>query len=244
MEEKTGFHFQRFEFKYLLPLQKAEHIIEDCLENNLTWDPFVRGGEKRYPVTSLYFDTPSLRLYREKNAGIKERFKVRLRTYEEEWKPKNNVFFEIKRKNDAVVNKDRVVLPFEKYDDIFRNGTGFAGIRAIEGPQEIAEEILMKIRRYGLGPLVFVTYDRFPLVGKFIERFRVTFDYRIRAARFINFSTMQWFPVLEDHVIMEVKYHNTLPGWFQRIIQAHDLERVAFSKYGKSVEALHRHGRL
>ena len=69
--------FNRFEFKYLLTLQQAERFKYD-LKSYLV--PDEHGSENgHYALTSLYYDSPDLRCYYEKEAGIKFRRKLRIR---------------------------------------------------------------------------------------------------------------------------------------------------------------------
>lgn len=236
---KPTFHFQRFEFKYLLTPWQADNILEDCLDHHLEWDPFVAEREgKGYPVTSLYLDTLNLKCYHEKIAGLKDRFKIRVRIYDEEIKPGSDIFLEIKKKNDALVVKDRLLLDYAEYENTFKNGRSFSRMPQGEGEKKTAEEIIGKIRRFGLATVAAVRYRRRPLIGKFVDRLRITFDSELEAARAQGLKDLNFFPVSRDMVVMEVKYNNTLPFWFHRVIQAHNLERQPFSKYGHGIERL------
>ena len=72
--------FNRFELKYVLTLQQAAQFKQD-LRRYLT--PDKHGNDNgRYALSSLYFDSPNLRCYWEKENGIKFRRKLRLRRYE------------------------------------------------------------------------------------------------------------------------------------------------------------------
>lgn len=238
---KPAFHFQRFELKYLLKRFEAEHIIEDCLDHHLEWDPAVSGREDRsYPVTSLYLDTPGLKCYHEKIAGLEHRFKIRVRMYENELHRGADIFLEIKRKHNALIIKDRLLLGYGAYETMFENGGSPAGIPESGGEKKTAEEITGNIRRFGLMAVAAVRYRRRPLVGKFVDRLRITFDSALEAARGTTMRDLNFFPVHRDAVVMEVKFNNALPFWFHRLIQAHNLERQPFSKYCEGITALSR----
>lgn len=238
---KPTFHFQRFEFKYTLTRPQADNIIEDCLSHHLEWDPFVAGREgKSYAVTSLYLDTPALKCYHEKIAGLKDRFKIRVRIYDEEVKRDSDIFLEIKKKSDALVIKDRLLLDYNQYESTFENGRSFSRVPQGEGERKTAEEIIAKIRRFSLAAVAAVRYRRRPLIGRFVERLRITFDSELEAARASALKDLNFLPVSPRTVIMEVKYNNTLPFWLHRVIQAHNLDRQPFSKYGRGIETLSR----
>ena len=60
---------------------------------------------RQYLISSLYLDSPDLRLHRRSEYGEKNRFKLRLRSYSDE--PDDPVFFEIKRRTDQIIRKER-----------------------------------------------------------------------------------------------------------------------------------------
>src|SRR5262245_11734528 len=96
---------QRFEQKYLVPEATAFRIREFLgtyleLDENGTGKP-----DFSYPVHSLYLDSDRLKLYWETINGNKNRFKLRLRFYNDE--PDTPVFFEIKRRVNNCILKQR-----------------------------------------------------------------------------------------------------------------------------------------
>lgn len=236
---KPTFYFERFEWKYLLSRAEAERVLSDCLRNNLRWDPFVasRPGHS-YPVTSVYLDTFGWKCYYEKIAGDRSRFKVRLRAYRPVLEEAPEIFLETKRKHDAVTMKERVLLVPGSERSLLDPCADRRSIAIRAGDENTRESILARVMRFSLAPKVLVTYTRQPLIGTFVDRLRVTFDSMLTAARYGAEGTLSPTPVLRDGVIMEVKYNGVLPYWFHRIIQAHNLSRVAFSKYCRSVEML------
>src|SRR3989338_8668333 len=107
---KIKLHFERFEFKYLMTEVKAEKVIEMLLANNLEWDPYTENKTGHaYTVTSLYYDSPTLKCYREKIDGLDRRFKLRERMYEKQRKDCVSIFYEVKNKKDAVIMKNRAL---------------------------------------------------------------------------------------------------------------------------------------
>src|SRR3989344_9395414 len=69
----------RHEFKYILTPHQARLIEEYIERRHLSTDEYAKNGE--YFITSLYFDTPGLRDYHEKLAGLNRRHKLRARIY-------------------------------------------------------------------------------------------------------------------------------------------------------------------
>src|SRR5215471_11792293 len=58
-----------------------------------------------YPVHSIYLDSDNLEIYWRTVNGDKNRFKLRLRYYDD--KPEAPIFFEIKRRMDNAILKQR-----------------------------------------------------------------------------------------------------------------------------------------
>jgi len=232
--------FKRYEFKYYLSCEMADRLILDLLNNNMVWDPFVeKKEEKDYTVTSLYFDSPAFKCYYEKINGLKDRYKLRLRVYDDFLKNGDSVSLEIKRKTDMVILKDRIFLPYEKYVKIFEEGEmNFSSLMFSKRDEDVLKEFFYKKLAYNMSPVVFVKYKRKPLIGAFNDRFRITFDSEIKSA-----SGKEWLKKRDDLfepapglIVMEVKFDNTLPKWFLKIIYKYQLDRRPFSKYCSAVE--------
>ncbi len=234
---KPTLHFQRYEFKYFLPKSKADKIIPALL-SYMEWDPYIKGsGRDYYPVLSLYFDSPDFGCFWDKESGIADRKKLRFRFYQQEVEGAP-IFLEIKRKKDALIIKDRIKIePADcdgnKLDDKLRT------LFSADPDNDFLRELIWFKRRNVLRPKIFVSYNRKALVGKIDKKFRVTFDYDIKAAvsKSINYDG-RLREIYPDGVVLEVKYNNVLPFWFQEIIQKYQLERLAFSKYCNAVRRL------
>ena len=235
--------FRRFEFKYRIPHFLVDKITADLL-HYMEWDPFViNKPEKHYQVSSLYFDSEGLGCYHEKMAGVKDRKKLRLRTYSNVLSSDMKVFVEIKRKRDMAILKDRLIINYQDYlDVIHKESSAFLNNRLLTQEQDVWKEFLWTKRYNCMTPRIMVIYNRKPLVGRINNRFRITFDSNIQAfpSDQLNFTNRRR-NVLSDDVIMELKYNNTIPDWFHFIIQKYQLNRVAFSKYCKSLEVCHKY---
>ena len=80
-------HFRRLELKYILPDRCIQPFL-DSIAPYTQPDPYLVAesqGRSSYPVTSLYFDSMDLQSYQDKEAGLLSRWKVRLRTYDEQF---------------------------------------------------------------------------------------------------------------------------------------------------------------
>lgn len=225
---KIQYRFQRFEFKYLLPIREIDTMYDALLYNHLIRDQFLNSDKDYYYVSSLYFDSPSLICYNEKINGIKYRTKLRLRTYGE-GSDLGTFFLEIKRKADAVVIKERAKINQELYRGYLDANYGILD-RKMEN--KIMQEFFMRQRAHSMKPLVFVRYKRKPLVSKFDNSLRVTLDYDMEAAGAESFTVHdRFYAIRPDMAVMEIKYNNILPDWLQRLIQKYEFSRTSFSKY-------------
>lgn len=237
---KPTLHFQRFEFKYPMHKPTADKIIPALLKH-MDWDTFIKDKEdKFYVVNSLYFDNNGYGSYFEKESGEKFRKKFRLRIYEDEVGDDTDIFIEIKRKNNALVTKDRVVLPAaEAREILINNHLGRYAKKMDDEDMAVLREFFWTKNYNCMIPKIMVRYKRKPLVAKQDKNVRVTFDYGIEAKRasWFNLKRNGWKEVLPGSLILEIKYNNVLPGWLHEIIQKYELERVAFSKYCNSLRA-------
>src|SRR5689334_5077784 len=96
---------QRFEHKYMLGEEQAQ-AIRRVVGGHLEVDENGVGKPNlSYPVHSLYLDSPDLYTFWSTINGDRNRFKLRLRFYNDE--PNSPVFFEIKRRVNSCILKQR-----------------------------------------------------------------------------------------------------------------------------------------
>jgi len=201
-------------------------------------DKYARKLGGQYTVRSIYFDTPELACYLEKIAGVKRRNKVRLRGYNG-GSPQDKVFFEIKKKIDEPLFKNRVSMTYEEAQKLLR-GESVEDIISAEN----ARRFLYHIYARRMQPVVTVIYEREPLQALLIDQdndLRITFDKNLRAVP--NPSLDELFeeslarPVTDSHFIMEVKFNRYLPTWVKSVVASFGLKKGPASKYAMSIEA-------
>lgn len=233
---KVSLHFQRFEFKYYLPKNKADKLIPVLL-NYMNWDPYIlETGNDFYEVNSLYFDSPDFGCFSDKESGISKRKKLRFRFYNNQVNYDTPVFAEIKRKDDALVIKDRVKLNgSDCFNSSFDNKLNYLLKEDVNNA--FLQELIWFKRRNSMQPKIFVSYKRKALVSKTDERFRVTFDYDIKTqlTNDLKLIPNRLEDIYPTGVVLEVKYNNIMPVWFHRIIQQYQLQRLTYSKFCNSV---------
>lgn len=230
--------FNRFELKYLITLQQAEkfktalcaYLVADEHGNN----------NGRYALTSLYYDSPDLRCYWEKEYGLRFRRKLRIRRYEtdEPLTEESPVFLEIKQRVDRVTQKRRAILP---YGDALRLCNDRQLPECEPEDQAVIEEIYVFLWQYNLRPVSIVRYDRQAFIGSEYDMgLRVTFDTALsfQSHHLYLHEQPSSLPMLPSNlVVMEIKVNEHMPFWLTELIAGYNLKMVRVSKYSRSIEA-------
>ena len=233
----------RIEYKYLVPNELISAIRAD-IEPYLAPDPFTEAASRgEYSVRSIYYDTPSLACYHEKEAGVEERNKFRIRGYGTD-PSESVVFLEIKKRLGPAIDKHRASLrlkdlpAFLEQPDIDRHIFPTAG--APRGRDD-ARRFLYYYFRLRLHPVVLVVYDREAFFGKYDKSLRVTFDKAIRGRLSPQLRDLHvengLMPVMRNHFVLELKFfHNSLPQWASALIRRYSLPRMALSKFAMCLD--------
>ena len=231
--------FSRFEFKYVLH-KKLREAVESELGYFMQLDPFVEEAEhNRYIVRSLYFDDPFNTAFFDKIDGLKKRSKFRVRTYAREKQAATPIFLEQKGRYDNRVFKHRVLMTESSstFDD--KNLTEM--LLTEQSNESVLEKFRFEWFRKQIRPVALIDYLRRPYFSKYDHEFRVTFDEKLTGT-----ETSELFPgisktgvqLLPGYTVMEVKFGHKVPGWFHRILQSYELERVPLSKICEGMKRL------
>ncbi|WP_307802659.1 polyphosphate polymerase domain-containing protein [Cellulomonas dongxiuzhuiae] len=232
--------FNRFEIKYLVPQAQADELRTE-LGRHMDEDAY--SGATGYPVTSLYYDTPHLRLYWEKIEGLRFRRKLRVRHYgtADDLTADSAVFVEIKQRVNRVTQKRRVRLPYRDAL-LLCSPQGYAPVGEISSREHaFLDEVTALVGELGLRPTVTTAYHREAWVGREADLgLRITLDHRLRgrdrdfhlASESLNRLTLP--PGLS---ILEVKADERVPTWVTDAAARMSLDLVRISKYCQSVQA-------
>ena len=231
--------FNRFELKYLISIKQAE-AVKASVRKYMSPDTYGN-QDGRYAIANLYYDSPDFRCYREKEAGIRFRRKLRIRHYEtgEVLTGETPVYLEIKQRIDRVTQKRRAVL---SYQDALRlcNDRNLPP-EADASDQALLEEIFVMIWRYRLIPAVIVRYNRQAFIGSIYDAgMRVTFDtdltFQVHPLHLHQRRAS--LPIMPpNQVILEIKVNDLMPHWLTELIALHNLKLFRISKYCSSVQA-------
>ncbi len=227
----------RYELKYVIDEARARQIA-DYVRNHLVPDAYAL-PERRYsyPVYSLYLDTANLALFRQTVQGIKNRFKLRIRFYNDD--PDAPVFLEIKRRITDVIRKQRAAISRvaiqrllegawpSLVDLVSSNGNG--------KPASALHDFCVTTDAIGARPSIYVSYLREAYVSPDSNRLRVTFDRHIAATRYDPAEGLrcprEGVPTKVEGTVLEVKFTDRFPAWMAEMVQTFSLYRRSVPKY-------------
>ncbi len=226
---------QRFEKKYIIGEQTALSI-RDFISCYLEPDEYgVTQDDYSYPVHSLYFDSPSLKTYKDTVNGDRNRFKLRVRFYENA--PEKPVFFEIKRRYNRVITKQRAAVTREfaaemaagylpSFDNFYYN----------DPMQYNAAERFCELQNLlQATPRVHVAYRREAWKAHGVNSVRVTMDRQVLSEPRQDFDLSPDMTdpvnVFGDDIVLELKFTDRFPDWFQELVQVYGLREESAAKY-------------
>jgi hypothetical protein len=230
----------RVECKYLIT-EEVRSGIREYIKPFVKQDRFAHGhADGRYPISSLYLDCPRLSLYRSTADGLKNRFKLRVRTYSDS--PADKAFFEVKKRMNGIVYKFRESVERAKAIDLVEGNSHEAA------PKSDLAEFLSLREIHGAEPLMRVKYKREAYVSKSDDPVRLTFDDDLEGALTLdsNLTHLEgdWLRVPMTHSILELKFTNLYPSWVAGMVQEFQLQRTSVPKYVLCVEEAARLGYL
>ena len=171
--------FNRHEQKYLLDADTFQKVLE-VMDEHMMPDKYNVNREP-YTISNIYFDTEDDYLIRTSLSKPKYKEKLRLRSY---GVPNNdsNVFLEIKKKFNDIVNKRRTVLKLSEAYDFISSGKP-PEIKEYMNKQ-VLKEIEYFLQIYHVKPKVYLAYDRIAYFEKGNDDLRISFDENIRTRRY------------------------------------------------------------
>lgn len=230
--------FNRYELKYKISAATRDALLPVMLGY---MRPDKEGDNGMYDVSSLYHDSADLTCYRAKLDGVNYRRKLRIRSYglvEPGTNPK--VMVEIKQRINRTTQKRRLALPLSDAYALCDGDLGYTLSDALD--QATAEEIMFLVGSLQLSPKCVISYRRRALMGSQYEPgLRVTFDEHLRvsdASHGLTRGAEQRLFLPPDRFILEVKTNDVMPLWITRLLAAHSVNVVRYSKYCAGMEQL------
>lgn len=178
-----------------------------------------------YCIRSIYFDTITDRAYTEKEAGISDREKIRIRFYNYQ---DDLIKLERKEKRGNLIHKDSMIISKDIANAMLHND--FSSLPDYFHP--LSDYVYGIAHSENLHPVVVVDYLRTAYVFP-VANVRITFDAFLQAG---SPSIPVWkpdgcFDVLGDDTILEIKFDRFLPDHIRQLLDSVCSRQMALSKY-------------
>jgi len=204
--------------EYLLLRERLKRIIKRD-GHNLT--------NKGYKIKSLYFDTLTNKCYYEKQAGIEQRKKIRLRIYSLN---DQKVKFELKKKINEIIIKETATITKKDAEKVQEGN--FECL--LQYKNNVLNKIYKILKTELLKPVIIIEYLRDAYVCS-MNHTRITFD-KVISANKINLNLFT--PIVTNQeitknnlIIMEIKYNGFLPKFIKDSIKIQRFTKTSISKY-------------
>lgn len=193
-----------------------------------------------YPVHSLYLDSNDLTLYWHTINGTKNRFKLRLRFYEN--RPSAPVYFEIKRRMNNAILKQRGAVRREAVDGLLAGHLPEPSHLVSSDPKHLValqrfSQLMLDLHAR---PRAHVAYQREAWISPHDNSVRVTMDRDVECApeftpRLVPEMSPPIARAFGQQVILELKFTGRFPNWFRELAHVFGLAQCSAAKYVDSV---------
>jgi hypothetical protein len=232
---------QRFELKYLINEETAL-LVRDFVRSYLDFDEYSVGKPNySYPVHSLYLDSDDLKLYWQTINGEKNRYKLRLRYYSTH--PDSPVFFEIKRRVNSCIMKQRGGVKQDKVNWLLTGHLPDETHLVSKNPAHLValQRFCQLTNEMHARPKVHIAYMREAYVSD-DDQVRVTIDRTVQAEPNLvtSVKTHMTHPVgsFDNQVILELKFTNRFPDWFRELVRVFGVMQCGAAKYVESIQGI------
>lgn len=222
----------RSELKFAITEEKAARICEAAAQL-LARDPHTSRVDGTYEVHTLYLDSPEMAIYRKSLNRDVDRFKLRMRFYDDD--PSSPVFLEIKQTREGRGIKKRAAIDRETAKALFTTGD-LPNISFDAASGEFWETV----RRFNARPIIHIGYLREAFLDKDSPATRLTLDRAIRcqpAPPRLTTSMRNPVHIWQGKVILEIKFAGEMPAYLHDLIHSFGLEPAKASKYMESVSS-------
>lgn len=234
----------RYECKYLVDEDTADRIrdfVSVYLEPDEYTDPVTGRG---YPVHSLYLDSEDLKLCRQTLQGEKNRYKLRIRFYDD--RPESPVFFEVKRRVNEVILKQRAAAWRSAVPDLLAGKlpTTSMLVKQTDKSARALMDFYELSRSINARPSAYTSYIRAAYEPPLDNRYRVTFDTELKAGEYrdqLGIGDLdQWARPTINGVVVELKFTDRLPNWMNDCVRRFSLKRISVPKYVECANVIDR----
>lgn len=218
----------RYERKFVIEgatLPQIEQVVR--LNKGLFFEEFA---PRR--INNIYYDSPSLELYRQNVDGLSTRTKVRVRWYGETTGRVPKATLELKRKHGLLGAKDSIALPGFILDQHFNAQSGRELLRSTDKTLPFRDEL------DAMEPAMINYYSR-KYFRSADRKVRVTLDYDLGFIKF-NHHWNEFLVRLKapPFVVLEVKYPDEANDIAATLASSMPFRMTKMSKYVFGLDAL------
>ncbi len=236
---------QRFELKYQID-EAIAPAMRDFIASYLEVDEYgVDRPNLSYPVHSLYLDSDDLRTHQDTINGTKNRFKLRLRYYDD--KPHTPVFFEIKARVDNCILKQRCGVKREAVPILLAGQLPSPDQVLSPEPRHLAalQRFVGLKTMLDARPKAHNNYLREAWVSPHDNSIRITFDRQIQIEPFFAsraaVEMTRPVRVFPEFTVLELKFTDRFPNWFNILVSRFNLMQFSSAKYSEGIITLGEH---
>jgi len=226
---------QRFELKYIIK-EDVARAVRDFVSGYLEIDEYgATQPNFSYPVHSLYLDSDQLTLYQSTINGDKNRYKLRLRFYDN--RSEAPVYFEIKRRMDSTISKQRGAVRRDAVDWLIAGHLPEPAHLVSRDPRQLValQRFCQLMHDIHAKPKAHVAYFREAWISRNDNSIRVTLDREIKCQPdpTTRLATRMDNPVIVfgNEVVLELKFTNRFPDWFRQLVRVFGLIQCGAAKY-------------
>ena len=235
---------KRYEKKYLIHPSLVPEIRK-YITPYVIPDKFGIGLIPEYVITTLQLETPSHAFHFAKELEYDERFKLRVRTYNEIGS--SPIFAEVKAKFKDIIVKTRVMIPFDSWNEGLIFSTELPYI--FKSRQQ--ETDFLNFRRLAwetnAEPSNIIRYIRESYVGPGDLYLRVTFDRKLEYCprpTWTNFGRGETWVSMDSgesqgadysSVVLEIKTLEEIPVWVVDLVEKFSLQNRGNCKYSTGI---------
>ncbi len=235
MRQPHDLQLTRLEQKYIIP-QDVALAVRDFVSSYLEIDEFgATQADLSYPVHSLYLDSDDLRIYWGTINGDKNRYKLRLRFYEN--RPNAPVYFEIKRRMNNAILKQRGAVKREAVEQVL--GGQFPApsqlVSADPSHHMAIQRFVELATTINAKPKAHVAYRREAWVQPDDNTIRVTIDRQtlcsVDQTTELKAELDQPYSVFGNMAVLELKFTGRFPVWFSQLVRSFGLHQGSAAKF-------------
>jgi hypothetical protein len=244
---QDNMQMQRWELKYIIP-EAVALALREFVASYLEIDEYgAHRPNLSYSIHNLYLDSDDLHIYWGTINGNKNRYKLRLRFYADNPNPQAPVFFEIKRRMNDAILKQRCGVQRPAVEAVLAGQLPQAGELVSQDARQLGAvqrfvELSSDLRAY---PVAHVSYDREAWISPHDNSVRVTFDRNVLISpEFTARFTAEMddpTPVFGPLVILELKFTGRFPDWFADMVRVFGLRQGSASKYADGIAVKGEH---